>query len=156
MKDMKDLQVIWESQGVEADLPQIAAQVGAHLTPEPIFCLWLRGPLGAGKTTLTGHILRSFGLPKEMPVTSPTFTYMNEYRVIAGAETTWYAHLDLYRGTKGLSAEDLGLLDSRPFRGIFVEWPERLPDDPALRPTHVLDIAFTDGGTKRSYVLKAT
>lgn len=147
------MKTVWQGQGVEADLPKIAATIGGHLATEPVFCLWLRGPLGAGKTTLTGHILRRLGIPPEMPVTSPTFTYMNEYRVVSASGTIWYAHLDLYRGTGGLSTEDLGLLDARPFRGIFVEWPERLPDDPALRPTHVLDISFIDDGQRRSYVL---
>mgnify|MGYP001595307615 CR=1 FL=1 len=43
----------------------------------------------------------------------------------------------------------LGLLDARPYRGVVVEWPERLAQDPTLRPTHVLKVSFTENDTLR-------
>jgi tRNA threonylcarbamoyl adenosine modification protein YjeE len=113
------------------------------------FCLWLVGGLGAGKTTLVGALLRGLGLPQAAPVTSPTFTYMNDYK----AGTDWYAHLDLYRAGPTLSLEDLGLVDARPFAGYFVEWPESVPENPALEPTFVLAIDVEGGGAARRYSL---
>ena len=67
------------------------------------FVVWLDGPLGAGKTSLVGAIMRGFGLDSRVPVTSPTYTIMNEYRI----NGKWYAHLDLYRADATFSLEEL-------------------------------------------------
>lgn len=125
----------------QSGLPEVAARIAESLLTQDPFCLWLKGPLGAGKTTVTGHVLRRLGLSDRTPVTSPTYTYMNEYPV----HKSWYAHLDLYRANASLSSEDLGLVDARRFRGLFVEWPEKVAGDPNLRPTHVLEIATKAG-----------
>ena len=109
------------------------ASLGAGASP---FCLWLTGDLGAGKTTLTGHILRALGLTDAMPVTSPTYTYVNEYRI----GPLWYAHLDLYRAGPLLELEELGIVDARHYAGFFVEWPAVVPKNPAIAPTHLLTI----------------
>jgi tRNA threonylcarbamoyladenosine biosynthesis protein TsaE len=79
--------------------------------------VFLRGDLGAGKTTLVRGACRSLGI--EEPVTSPTFTIGHLYR---GTKTV--AHLDLYRFT-GLSVAEWG--DLEPYFDdtiAFVEWPE--------------------------------
>jgi tRNA threonylcarbamoyl adenosine modification protein YjeE len=138
----------------QAALPEVARQIAESLLRDDPFCLWLQGPLGAGKTTVTGEILRHLGLAERTPVTSPTYTYMNEYPV----NKSWYAHLDLYRATASLSSEDLGLVDARRFRGLFIEWPEKVAGDPNLRPTHVLEIATLPGSPAdvRVYTLSKT
>ena len=126
----------------QAELPVLATRVLAALEAGPApFCLWLIGDLGAGKTTLARHLLRGLGVPAHVPVTSPTYTYMNEYRTPVGV---WYAHLDLYRAKDSFSLEDLGLVDARRYRGFLVEWPEAIPKNPAIDPTHVLTLNFTD------------
>ncbi len=127
-------------------LPEIARQIAESLLTHDPFCLWLKGPLGAGKTTVTGYVLRHLGLGARTPVTSPTYTYMNEYPV----DKSWYAHLDLYRANASLSSEDLGLVDARKFRGLFIEWPEKVAGDPNLRPTHVLEISTKSGAAANS------
>jgi tRNA threonylcarbamoyl adenosine modification protein YjeE len=111
---------------------------------QPPFCLWLIGGLGAGKTTICGHLLRALGLSPAMPVTSPTFTYVNEYRV----GDAWYAHLDLYRCGPQTSLEEFGLVDARPYHGFFVEWPSAVPASPALTPTHILSIETVSDHTR--------
>jgi tRNA threonylcarbamoyl adenosine modification protein YjeE len=143
---------LWDKTAPLADLGEIARAVVAELGPRESFCLWLLGNLGAGKTTLTGEILRGFGLSAAVPVTSPTFTYINEYK-IAG---TWYAHLDLYRAGATFNLEDIGLVDSRPFKGYFVEWPDQVPQNPVLEPAHILGIGFAADGRERRYVLDST
>ncbi len=134
------------------DLSDLALKLASELqswgSREP-FCLWLTGPLGAGKTTITGEVLRQLGLPREIPVTSPTYTYMNEYQI----GQNWYAHLDLYRSSAGLSSEDLGLADARPYRGLFVEWPELKANDPYLKATHLLSIDFGPNPDEREVTL---
>ncbi len=79
--------------------------------------VFVRGEIGAGKTTLVRGACRSLGI--EEPVTSPTFTIGHLHR---GAATV--AHLDLYRFV-GLSAAEWGDLEPY-FDGTiaFVEWPD--------------------------------
>ncbi|RZA12999.1 MAG: tRNA (adenosine(37)-N6)-threonylcarbamoyltransferase complex ATPase subunit type 1 TsaE [Proteobacteria bacterium] len=110
------------------------------------YTLWLVGDMGAGKTSLVRHFLYALGLPSRTPVVSPTYTIMNEYRI----GDKWYAHLDLYRATSGFSLDELGIHDIRPFRGIFVEWPEEAGETEILPPTHKIYIE-PKGMEKRSY-----
>ena len=78
------------------------------------------GPLGAGKTTLIQTLLRACGITQ--PITSPTFTYLNQYENDQGK--TFY-HFDLYRIPSlndFLAAgcdEYLYVPDSR----VLIEWP---------------------------------
>ena len=51
----------------------------------------LTGEMGAGKTTFTSHLVRSFD--KSLNPNSPTFNLMNEYRT---SEFSIF-HFDLYR-----------------------------------------------------------
>jgi tRNA threonylcarbamoyl adenosine modification protein YjeE len=155
---MRDLNSSWSKVLPFEGLGEIAAflaKVLLDFTKESggPFCLWLQGGLGAGKTTLTGYLLRALGLPPNIPVTSPTYTYMNEYCISSGENAGWYAHLDLYRASSNLDVSELGVFDARPFRGFIVEWPEMLSDPESLAPTHVLRIELAEGGARRSYEL---
>ena len=87
--------------------------------------LALRGPLGAGKTTLTQGLARALGVAT--PVTSPTFVLINEY---AGAPPL--LHLDAYR-LENLGWDELrdaGLEDflDRTDAIRVVEWPSMIAD----------------------------
>lgn len=115
------------------------------------FRLWLVGDLGAGKTFIAGHILRAFGLSPRIPVTSPTYTYCNEYQV----GEHWFAHIDLYRAGSNLALEDLGLVDARSYNGYLVEWPEQVPAHPVIACDFVLKIEFV-GQHERRYSLWQT
>lgn len=99
---------------------ELGRKIGEHLEPGDILALW--GDLGAGKTLLTRGIARGLGIPPEIPITSPTFTFMNEYE----GRLHLY-HLDLYR------LGDPDELETLPWREAFygkgvavIEWPERL------------------------------
>ena len=79
------------------------------------------GPLGAGKTTLIKSLLRECGVRGN--VTSPTFTYMNEYVNEMGQK---FYHFDLYRITNVQEFQAQGF-DEYLFQHnswAFVEWPE--------------------------------
>jgi tRNA threonylcarbamoyladenosine biosynthesis protein TsaE len=88
--------------------------------------LALKGPLGAGKTTLVKGIVSALTSVPEEEVQSPTFTYVHTYQ----GEIDLH-HFDLYRlGDPSLFFE-LGLHDYFALPTICcVEWPERL--DPSL------------------------
>ncbi len=95
----------------------------------------LKGPLGAGKTTLARGLLR--GLGHAGRVRSPTFTLLEPYE-LAGMQV---AHLDLYRLADPSELDFLGVADLLvPGAVVLVEWPERAGDRlPAPDLTLVLD-----------------
>jgi tRNA threonylcarbamoyl adenosine modification protein YjeE len=123
-----------------ADLPSLANQFAEALMAGGPFVLWLQGDLGAGKTTLAGELLHALGVPPNVPVLSPTFTFMTEYETPFGL----VAHLDLYRLVGDDNDAVDALLAHRKFAGILVEWPERAPEAPSIKKTHTIRIHFTD------------
>lgn len=124
-----------------------------HNSQHGPFCIWLLGPLGAGKTTLTGALLAALGYPPDLPVLSPTYTLMSDYQISIGGQTQWFAHLDLYRlGDAPPSLEDFGIVDAHRYRGLFIEWPDRALGDPSMIPTHMILLDF--GGSENERQLK--
>lgn len=123
-----------------ADLPALANQFAEALKARGQFVLWLQGELGAGKTTLAGELLHALGVPPNVPVLSPTFTFMTEYETPFGP----VAHLDLYRLGGGDDDAVEALLAHRKFAGVIVEWPERATEAPSIKKTHTIKIDFTD------------
>ena len=86
--------------------------------------LLLRGPLGAGKTSLVQGIANGCGIDE--PITSPTFALAQHYP--QGQPPL--VHLDLYRLEVPGSADELFLQEEEESRALgalmAVEWPERL------------------------------
>ena len=126
--------LLTESLSGEEDLPAFAKKLAHELHNHESFVLWLNGNLGAGKTTLTRYLFRVLGLDPAVPVTSPTYTFMNEYQI----GEHWYAHLDLYRASTGFTLVELGVLDAKLFKGILVEWAEQPDAAERIEPTHIL------------------
>ena len=103
-----------------ADLPRLAS---ALLKAETLTKVWLFvGDMGAGKTTLIKEICRQLGVTD--PMSSPTFSIINEYETTGGQKVF---HFDFYRINKEVEAIDIGTEDYF-YSGnyCFVEWPERI------------------------------
>lgn len=96
--------------------------LGALLGPGDIVCLY--GDLGAGKTSLSYGI--ALGLEvKEQYITSPTFTFVNEYE----GRVPFY-HIDLYRLKDPEELENIGFEEYLDSDGVTViEWAERAEDE---------------------------
>ena len=95
----------------------------------------LHGPLGAGKTTFVGALLRVLGSPD--PVSSPTFVLCHEYHCPSGLRIE---HWDLYRIRGEIPLEILETPAPQTVR--LIEWAELAPELPLdahihfrLRPT---------------------
>jgi tRNA threonylcarbamoyladenosine biosynthesis protein TsaE len=104
----------------EAASLELGRHIGECLEAGDVLALW--GELGAGKTLLTRGIARGLGISPEVRITSPTFTFINEYE-----GRLYLYHIDLYR------VVDAAELNTIPWREVLfgsgvavVEWPERL------------------------------
>ena len=132
----------------ESDLQKVIKRLNDELG-DTNFSLWLEGEMGAGKTTFVREFLRFRGLPEHTPVSSPTYTILNEYKI----SEEWYAHMDLYRAEEEFSMDEIGVRDTRNYRGFFIEWPEVPSDEETIKPTHKLIIEYQEEGDSRSYKL---
>lgn len=115
---------------------RIGTTLGSLLRAGDIICL--QGELGAGKTCFAKGIARGMGI--EGPVTSPTFTLVNEYH----GDLTLY-HFDVYRLNGSEEMDDIGYEEYFYGDGVtLVEWAERIRE---VLPAERLDILI-DRGTK--------
>ena len=112
--------------------------------PQVIF---LRGDLGAGKTTFSRGFLRGRG--HDGSVKSPTYTLVEPYESVPGGPVF---HLDLYRLGDAEELAFLGLGDYLSAEGILlIEWPERAE---AQLPLANLDITLTTQGSGRKATVR--
>ena len=96
--------------------------LGETLTEGAIVALI--GELGAGKTSLTQGIARGMGVPEGYPITSPTFTLINEYPGRLNL-----VHLDVYRLSGSSDLMDLGYEEYFFGKNVTViEWAEKIED----------------------------
>jgi len=106
--------------------------------------VFLRGELGAGKTTFLQGFASALGIHD--PLTSPTYALEQQYRTTGGMP---FIHIDLYR----LSQSDAEqLLDQTDIReGIrCVEWADRLPRIPSGLPHILVDLKEEGDGRSLS------
>ena len=100
---------------------ELAQKLAPFLFPGAVIAY--RGDLGAGKTAFTRGLARGLGYAE--PVTSPTYTIVNEY---LGGRLPLF-HFDMYRLTSPDDLWDIGWEDYLDRRGVCcVEWSENVAD----------------------------
>ena len=111
-------------------------------------CVALSGPLGAGKTVLVKGMAEGLGMAET--VTSPTFTFVNEYQG-GGRRLT---HVDLYRIESYEDLESIGWSDVVLEADVLaVEWAEHADGE---LPTPRIAVALVLGaGDERRVELRA-
>ena len=119
---------------------RVGAALGKILNPGTV--LAYRGDLGAGKTAFTRGLARGLGYAE--PVTSPTYTIVNEY---LGGRLPLF-HFDMYRLASSDDLWDIGWEDYLDRNGIAaVEWSENISD--ALEDAIVITIHKTGETSRR-------
>jgi tRNA threonylcarbamoyladenosine biosynthesis protein TsaE len=117
----------------EAATDRLGQALAAAL--QPGLRIYLRGPLGAGKTALVRAVLGALGYRGR--VKSPTYTLVELYPV---SRLNLY-HFDFYRFRDSDEWRDAGLSEYFGDDGVcLVEWPEKAG---AGLPPADLDIAFS-------------
>ena len=104
--------------------------------------VFLRGDLGAGKTTLVRGILRALGHPGS--VKSPTYTLLEPYEL----DSIVVYHFDFYRIADAQELEFIGideLIEASALK--LVEWPERVEE--RLPHPDVVVRMHVEGGGRR-------
>lgn len=113
-------------------LSKIAGELLTFAGDQKIFLFY--GNMGAGKTTFIKELCAQLGVTE--PVTSPTFSIVNEY---VGADAQVY-HFDFYRLKNQEEALDMGY-EEYFYSGNYclIEWPEKIPD---LLPLHYIKVSI--------------
>ena len=112
--------MIFETNSPE-ETERIGQALAQILTPGTVIAF--EGDLGAGKTAFTRGLARGLGCGE--PVTSPTYTIVNEY--LSGKMPLF--HFDMYRLSSSDELFDIGWEDYLERGGLCaVEWSENVDD----------------------------
>ena len=99
----------------------LGERLAKHLRPGDVVAYY--GDLGAGKTAFTRGLARGLGITE--PVTSPTYTIVNEY--LSGRMPLF--HFDMYRLHSADELFDIGWEEYLERGGVCaVEWSENVED----------------------------
>ena len=129
----------------EADTLALGAALAPGLRPGMV--IYLRGDLGAGKTTLARGVLRALGVAER--VKSPTFTLVEPYTVTK----LYLYHFDFYRFKHSEEWVDAGLREYFNDESVcLVEWPEKAGGQ---LPAPDVRIEMEVDGSGRSVTLSA-
>ena len=123
--------------------PEETEKLGAALAQrlQPGTIIAYTGDLGAGKTAFTRGLAKGLGYTQ--PVTSPTYTIVNEY---LGGRLPLF-HFDMYRLASSDDLWDIGWEDYLERGGVCaVEWSENVAD--AMEGAIRVDIAKLSDDTR--------
>jgi len=127
----------------EGQLIEVARRCGKHLHAPLV--IYLRGELGAGKTTFARALIQFLGYPGR--VKSPTYGLLETYSC-GGLNIL---HLDLYRIENPRDLEQLAIRDLFDENSLLlVEWPEKGLD---FLPAADLELFFGETDGQRDVLL---
>lgn len=134
----------------EQDTRALAEKLARAATPGTVVCL--EGELGVGKTVFAKGFCEALGVSQ--PISSPTFTIVNEYQGIMPVY-----HFDLYRIADVSELEEIGFDEYVYGAGVcLIEWPDNAGDAlPAgcVRVTLTRDFARGDDARRITVDKKA-
>jgi len=114
------------------DTYQLGVTLGKQAKAGDVYCL--NGDLGVGKTVFTQGFAKGLGI--EEPVSSPTFTILQEYE---GSRLPLY-HFDVYRIADVEEMEEIGYEDYFYGDGVcLIEWAELIKE---ILPKHAKTITI--------------
>ena len=118
----------------EAEMQALCQKLARTLQPGDVVAFY--GDLGSGKTFMIREMCQALGCKE--PVTSPTFTLMQQYTTACGIPVY---HFDFYRLESELELYNIGLEEFMEDDGItFIEWAEKVERElPARRINIYLD-----------------
>lgn len=129
---------------IESELDEVAKTLLSKFQDTSVWCFFAE--MGAGKTTLIKQICRALNVID--PMSSPSFSIINEYQTLDGKSLY---HFDLYRLSDIEEAYNIGLeeyLDSGNL--CMLEWPEIIKP---LLPERYLEICIKlEGENSRSLI----
>jgi tRNA threonylcarbamoyladenosine biosynthesis protein TsaE len=129
----------------ESETSRFAMRLAKAIVPGIL--IYLRGDLGAGKTTLVRALLHALGYQGR--VKSPTYTLLEQYQ----AQGLHLCHFDLYRFQDPSEWESAGFNDELNDVNIcLVEWPDKAG---TLLPAADLEIIFDILPDGRKIILHA-
>jgi tRNA threonylcarbamoyladenosine biosynthesis protein TsaE len=123
----------------------LGQKIGQQLKPGAVIAL--TGELGSGKTVLVQGLATGLDVPVDYYITSPTFTFINEY---PGRHP--FYHVDLYRIENRDDLDEIGFFEILHGQGITaIEWADRLQEDIS---TEYLDIRLEiiDDETRKFFI----
>jgi tRNA threonylcarbamoyladenosine biosynthesis protein TsaE len=131
----------------------LAAAIAVRCTPGDV--VLLSGDLGAGKTTFAQGFARALGIDE--PVTSPTFTLVRQYEVVAApAGIRMLLHADVYRLDHLGEIADLGLGQLVEDAGVaVVEWGDAAEPVLGEGALSVLLVSDPDDDDRRTVTVTA-
>ena len=126
-------------------MEQLGRRIGEQLVAGDL--LVLTGPLGAGKTTFTRHLLRALGVQGR--IKSPSYAVVEPYE--PQGLPVW--HFDFYRFADPREWEDAGFRDIFAGPGLkIVEWPDKAAG--LLPPADLMMDLDTDAQGARQVALR--
>lgn len=129
------------------EIKKLSKTTAQFIQTYPQAVIYLRGDLGAGKTTFVQEWLKNSGY--QDIINSPTYQLVNEY-VLPNQKIA--IHADLYRLS---SADELLYLDVDEWQNradwIFIEWPEKGGD---YLPPATLHITLTFNSKQRLIIIE--
>lgn len=133
------------------DTRRFGEHLASLLRGGDVICLI--GDLGAGKTALAQGI--GEGLKVIGPLTSPTFTLIQEYPAETAQNKVRFIHMDLYRLQHIEEAEVIGVEDFFQRDCIcLIEWPQIARE---LMPVDALEIIIDrTGETERKFLINCS